>query len=64
MMSEWINVETALKEEGLVYDGENVYHVVWCDIHKEWVDWSEQYEQIQGVTHWMPLPNPPEVNDV
>lgn len=63
----WISVKDRLPEEKLgaciVYDGFKVQHADHYIIHGEhfW-DTPDCYEseEITGVTHWMPLPKPPE----
>jgi hypothetical protein len=57
----WISVEEQLPSQTywvLVSDGQNVdrgeYDVDWWVVGSEIVD-------PQGITHWMPLPKPPEV---
>ena len=66
-MSEWISVKDKLPEEDLgaciVYDGFKVQHADHYIIHGEHI-WQTpdcyESEEIRGVTHWMPLPEPPE----
>lgn len=69
---EWISVEDDLPLKGenilmyyddLVVEGEyqngNFYHVSSCAHFKGYCKCEAQ----KGITHWMPLPNPPEIPD-
>jgi hypothetical protein len=54
-MSEWIPVSERLPPEEtrvLAYDGDKVFESEY---------WSGRWEWCADVTHWMPLPEPPEV---
>ena len=63
----WISVKDRLPEEDMgaciVYDGFRVQHADHLIIDGEHI-WSTpdcyESEEIRGVTHWMPLPKPPE----
>ena len=54
-MSEWIPVSERLPPEEtrvLAYDGDKVFESEY---------WNGNWEWCADVTHWMPLPEPPEV---
>ena len=54
-MSEWIPVDERLPPEEtrlLAYDGDKVFESEY---------WNGNWEWCADVTHWMPLPEPPEV---
>ena len=54
-MSQWIPVNERLPDEEvrvLAYDGDKVFESEY---------WNGSWEWLADVTHWMPLPNPPEV---
>lgn len=60
-MSEWISVKDRLPEETrevLVFDSRNylIWQARWMG--DEWVD--PCMDPIEKVTHWTPLPEPPE----
>ncbi len=62
-MSEWISVKDRLPEDDthvLINDGDNTGIGVY-DIEDEL--WTAQtwWSEYHLVSHWMPLPNPPEV---
>lgn len=66
-MGEWIRVDDRLPENGedvLVYQKGGVHGGRDMDIEYLQGDgyWSDQ-GLFSGITHWMPLPKPPEVND-
>lgn len=61
---DWISVEDRLPEEGtrvLIYrkDGEMTvdYRINICDSYWIWCGLTD--EEMQRITHWMPLPEPP-----
>lgn len=66
----WVSVKDRLPEENLgaciVYDGFKVQHADHYIIDGEHL-WNTpdcyESEEIRGVTHWMPLPEPPKVGD-
>lgn len=63
-MSKWIECSERMPEyfcDVLITDGEHV-EVKWWD-GDEWDCWAERNSDIcsDDVTHWMPLPEPPEV---
>lgn len=63
--SEWISVEERLPEEEktvLYYDGTNVGACNFYHGHFHIIDFYE-FDRIEGVTHWMPLPKPPRKED-
>lgn len=65
--NKWISVEDELP----TYEKHGVYQLVWTrhedsitDSHitiayESESEWWTSEEQIEGVTHWMPLPEPP-----
>ena len=66
-MSEWISVESELPPMNTKFDA-------WTDKgtrlaeHGEYVgSWDEDFRRdvmkINGITHWMPLPEPPQPED-
>lgn len=71
-MTEWISVKDRLPEvfdEVIVYFNGSI-SIAWRETEKRkrgivgW-HWDSQMsypESLVNVTHWMPLPNPPEVN--
>ena len=63
-MSDWIGVEDRLPEEGIEVIGYNGDQVGECFImffEDDMPIWAHADFQIFGlVTHWMPLPNPPQ----
>ena len=59
-MSEWISVEDRLPEDAyfvLAFEDTGLMRVV-CFYDNRWEDNLDYV--IEGVTHWMPLPKPPE----
>lgn len=69
-VSEWISVEDRLPEKCghyLVYiQGGDVYNIRLARYSPEKNKWrtAEAYSYFEGITHWMPLPEPPrEVSD-
>lgn len=65
-MSEWRPIETAPKDGStiLVWNGQLVFDVWWWEEDGAWVDGAtdayDDYTQYTGLTHWQPLPAPPE----
>ena len=64
-MSEWINVKDRLPEEWvdvLVFSKAGFQEIaVWIGIPGVWrVSWNHNLMEKHSVTHWMPLPKPPE----
>lgn len=67
-MSEWISVDERLPEDGtsaLVYVpqwGEDYlrYQVAWINYDISPPEWINNGYEVDGVTHWQPLPAPPE----
>ena len=63
-MGKWIECSERMPEElddVLVTDGDNI-EIKWWD-GDDWDSWVERNSNIcsDDVTHWMPLPEPPEV---
>ncbi|MBR5202681.1 MAG: DUF551 domain-containing protein [Clostridia bacterium] len=61
-ITEWISVKDRLPEEGidvLVYDDDtDMFFIAWYDeTLDKWL--NADNGRLFGVTHWMPLPNPP-----
>jgi len=55
----WISVKERMPEDGknvLAYEGGGFYFLDWCCDG----DWVVASESTAVVTHWMPLPEPPE----
>ena len=65
-MSKWISVEERLPNDGeevLVWVDGGILDVgIWSKRDKGWVD-ASSLQQAFGVTHWMPLPEPPTKED-
>jgi hypothetical protein len=69
-MGEWISVKDRLPEDGssvLVFipDYPDAYlsnRVAWLDCDTTPPLWIHEGVDIDGVTHWQPLPAPPEAN--
>lgn len=65
-MGEWIKCSERMPgdfEDVLVTDGVYV-EVMWLDCDGYWDSWVEPWAVTVGredITHWMPLPEPPEV---
>ena len=61
-MSEWISVEDRLPgHDGMVlmWGTHTITHIgFYSEVTGKWFD-SEDGEWLAGVTHWMPLPEPP-----
>ena len=73
-MSEWISVKKAMpkhRESVLITDGETIVTAsLDCDMPRVWWDaigiYAHDYEfefELEDVTHWMPLPEPPKENN-
>lgn len=64
-MSEWIKCSERMPDyfvDVLITDGEHVELNWWDGV--EWDCWAERNSDMRtydDVTHWMPLPEPPEV---
>lgn len=59
-MSEWIKCSDRMpnrNERVLCYNGEVLFESVWDEI---WQD-GQNYWELENVTHWMPLPQPPDI---
>lgn len=61
---EWININDKLPDSighYLVYGGDNLHYTAWAFFNSEnkWVDFNKT-SFYENVTHWMPLPSPPE----
>jgi len=71
-MSEWISVKDALPEiihkdiknpqslEVIVFNGEISVGVRWICGENEYFESNEYDKRYNLITHWMPLPTPPE----
>jgi hypothetical protein len=62
-MSEWISVKDMLPVSGkinLVSNGKGVTTGSYEDFYQEFILYNTVDRKIEDVTHWMPLPNPPE----
>lgn len=64
MTAQWLPIDTAPKDgtDILLYDGDTMVICRWNERRKEWVDsWNQtEFEtDVEPVTHWMPLPEPP-----
>ena len=71
LVNKWISVKDRLPEEGvpvLICTSYNKFATVKCytgdDGHIEFVDWMRVEHTYGSVTHWRPLPEPPEENNV
>jgi hypothetical protein len=66
-MSEWISVEERLPEWGLVIahgiraNGESTIQIVCTPWRGEWDMEDQGFMEKPRVTHWMPIPEPPQV---
>jgi len=68
-MSEWISVDDRLPNSGKWYlciysfDLVGVMDIIFFDgINEHGIHWLKDGDFIERVTHWMPLPEPPEQN--
>jgi len=58
-MSEWQPIETAPKDgQYLLLWGNGVFQGFWNG--RSWDD-GDFYDEMSGITHWMPLPAGPEI---
>lgn len=60
-MSEWQPIKTAPKDNRsiLTWDGADMVVCFWCRCSEQWAPVNNQCSSWEGVTHWMPLPEPP-----
>lgn len=63
MVQQWISVEDRLPDsiaDVLVFDSLDMFVAFYSHKIKEWLVMAPDHiDKIEGVTHWMPLPNPP-----
>lgn len=63
-MSEWIKCDEEIPDAGewvLTVDKENQMRVLfWFERDEEWTDDYESFLGKDEVTHWQPLPEPPQ----
>lgn len=68
-MTEWISVKDRLPDtfdDVLVYSNDCIISIAWRETEKRkngivgW-HWNSYCKRLGYVTHWMPLPEPPEV---
>ena len=61
-MNEWIHVTAALPKYGDRYltrlNNGQMHILTWVSSY-----WADGYTTVTNVTHWMPLPEPPENDD-
>ena len=60
---EWISIKERYPETSdivLVSDGEEVAPMRYFGQYKGSDDWSSYFHNVLDVTHWMPLPEPPQ----
>ena len=71
-MAEWISVKDRLPEDGSIvlcyhqsgYGGGIMFTAQFTDWRGREYDWAVTYGgHFSNITHWQPLPSPPEVND-
>ena len=70
MTTEWISVKDRLPEdrvlEVLVFNGtapeynQHVFHATWFMERMNFKSKTDGYRYLGEITHWMPLPEPPE----
>ena len=59
--SKWISAKERLPEEGedvLAYLGEGIFEICWTLKDGCW-ETRDSYLDMDAVTHWMPIPEPP-----
>ena len=67
--TKWINVDDAVPNETLwclVYGDEAMACRAWSAERRQWEDWQGcQYPglELASITHWRPLPSPPEAGE-
>lgn len=62
--AEWISVKDRMPEPhtNVLFFGRYGFFIGWYShLMKKWR--SDEYGEVQEVTHWMPLPNPPEATN-
>ena len=63
-MSEWISVEEEMPEVGervlVFHEGVSMHVLFWDERNEEWTDDYETFLNPEEVTHWQPLPEPPQ----
>jgi hypothetical protein len=64
MMSEWQDISTAPKDRRCLfaYDGDGIFLGEWSDYWQNFHPEDrpvELFDEGEGPTHWMPLPDPP-----
>jgi hypothetical protein len=64
-MSEWISVEDRLPQSGVevfIVSFGHVQYTAYVLIDGVWETWDREYEHCSPdqITHWMPIPDPPE----
>ena len=63
---EWISVKDALPKDNeyvLVYDSNNGFYNIDCFYNGDWLEIHDYWTEDVKVTHWMPLPEPPDMVD-
>ena len=62
-VSDWISVEDRLPDAGKWYLcwSRNQAQIIFLDTAKP-IIWLQDGDYLENVTHWMPLPEPPELN--
>lgn len=64
-MSKWISVKDALPEDRNLYlvrqlIGQREYFNIAYIFEDDWYEQRGGYLRLESITHWMPLPEPPE----
>ena len=64
-MSRWIPVSERLPETGdrylTILNNGQIHILTWSESYSIFGhNWSDSYTAVTNVTHWMPLPEPPE----